>query len=116
LIRQLIPEWQIPGDQLHKMIDQSQQMKLWHLCIPLMEEYVSRFDADADTVRLRLAKILVDDQQRPRHALLVLSQIPPNRLGSDMELIRKRIEEAAVAQIEDGVLELESGGWTPNMT
>lgn len=115
LIRQLMPDWQIPGEQLHKLIDQTQQMKLWHLCIPLMEEYVSRFEADADTVRLRLSKILVDDQQRPRHALRVLSQIPPDRLGAEMENTRKKIEEAALVQIEDGVLELESGGWTPNV-
>jgi len=115
LIRQLLPEWQIPGDQLHKLIDQTQQMKFWHLCIPLMEEYASRFEGDADTVRLRLAKILVDDQQRPRHALRVLSQIPPDRLGPEMEKTRKKIEEAALVQIEDGVLELESGGWTPNL-
>lgn len=114
LIRQLLPDWLIPGEQLKKLIDQTQQMKLWQLCIPLMEEYAARFEGDADTVRLRLAKILVDDQQRPRHALRVLSKIPPDRLGPTLEESRKRIEMAALEQIEDGVLELESEGWTPD--
>lgn len=116
LIRQLIPDWQIPEEALRKIIDQTQQLKLWHLCIPLMEEYTVRFEADADTVRLRLAKILIDEQQRPRHALRILSKIPPDRLGEEMEKTRCKIEQAALTQIEEGVLELESGGWEPNQT
>ena len=76
-----------------------------------MEDYLARFFADEVNLRLRLARILVEIQQRPNYALRVLAPIPDTPLPEALERLRTRLKKLAQDQIDDGVLELEGQSW-----
>ena len=58
-------------------------------------------------VRLKLAQLLVQKQERPARALKVLGQIPAGSLPEPLEALRRQIAKQARQMLEDGVLELE---------
>jgi hypothetical protein len=62
-------------------------------------------------VRLRLAQILIHEQQRPSYALRVLSGLPAEGLGAKEAKLRRKFENEAQKMVDDGVLELEGRAW-----
>jgi membrane associated rhomboid family serine protease len=100
-----------PEAELQSLIKLLQQEKMWSESVPLMEQYVRRFPAKAARVRLKLAQVLVRDQQRPVQALRVLAEIPPGALPEQLEQLRQALEQKATQMVDDGVLELEGESW-----
>lgn len=103
--------WKLPEADLVKLID------LLHLenrlieSIPFLEDYLDRFNEHEVNLRLRLSRILVEQQQRPNYALRVLAPLPESPLPEALERLRAKIKERAQALIDDGVLELEGKAW-----
>ncbi len=79
--------------------------------VPLLEEYLIRFEKRVGPVRLRLAKILIEQQQRPSYAARVLEQLPTTGMGAKEVKLRSALEAKAQKLLDDGVLELEGRAW-----
>ncbi len=79
--------------------------------VPLLEEYLTRFAARADVVRLKLAEVAIKTQQRPQYGLRVLNELPAGALKPRYEILRQALADNARAMIADGVLELSGRAW-----
>lgn len=110
-VAHLDKRWKLPEAELAKMIDLLHEEKRFVESIPFLEDYLARFFTDEVHLRLRLARILVEIQQRPNYALRVLAPIPETPLPEALERLRTRIKKLAQEQIDDGVLELEGQSW-----
>lgn len=98
------PDMEQLGDALYRQ-------KLFEQAGPVYDEYITRFPELADHIRIKLAAILIEKQQRPRAALRTLAPIAPGALSESLEKTRIKIERKANQLIEEGVLELEGNSW-----
>ncbi len=83
----------------------------WGAGVTTMEDYLRRSPKPSPKVRLKLAQVLVQHQQRPAHALTVLDAIPPAVLLPNLEAAARRLRRQAEQMREEGVLELEGEAW-----
>jgi membrane associated rhomboid family serine protease len=79
--------------------------------VPIMETYIDRHPDKSARIRLKLAQILIRDQQRPTQALRILADISESDLTADLVPIRRQLEAQANRLIQEGVLELEGESW-----
>lgn len=79
--------------------------------LPVMKDYVERFPDKSARVRLKLAQILLRDQHRPAAALRVLAEVDDTSLPEDLRAVRRRMEEVARRQRDEGELEVEGEPW-----
>jgi hypothetical protein len=103
--------WELPEKELLQLTELVCDEKLWLAAIPLLENYLQRFTSRVVQVRLKLAKILIEQQQRPTYASRVLAELPREGLGEKEEKLRALLTEKAQKMIDDGVLELEGRAW-----
>ncbi|MBW3597174.1 MAG: rhomboid family intramembrane serine protease [Planctomycetes bacterium] len=84
--------WTLADKDLLQIIVAFHAKKLWRESIPAMSEYVRRPDPpQAPLVRLKLAQVLLDHDQRPAQAMRVLAKIPPGTLPEKQEQARLRL-------------------------
>jgi membrane associated rhomboid family serine protease len=79
--------------------------------VPLLEEYLRRFERRADLVRLKLAEVVIKTHQRPQYGLRLLDALPAEPLKPRYETLRQSLQRQANAMIESGVLELSGRAW-----
>ncbi len=103
--------WDLPEKDLLEFAEQLLNEKLWNAAVPMLEDYLSRFQKRAIPVRLRLAKVLIEQQQRPSYAQRILSEVPREGLGEKEEKLRNALEQKAQKMVDDGVMELEGRAW-----
>ena len=103
--------WELPEKELLQFAELLLADKLWNAAVPILENYLQRFHKRAVQVRLRLAKVLVEQQQRPTYASRVLAELPRQGLAANEEKLRTTLEQKAQQMIADGVLELEDRAW-----
>jgi len=103
--------WELPEKELLQFAELICDEKLWLAAVPLLENYLERFSSRVVPVRLKLAKILVEQQQRPSYASRILAELPRDGLGEKEEKLRVSLTEKAQKMIDDGVLELEGRAW-----
>ncbi len=108
---QTCDSWELPEKELLQFAELLLTEKLWAAAVPMLENYLQRFHKRAIPVRLRLAKVLVDEQKRPAYALRILGEVPREGLGEKEEKLRAKAELIAQQMIADGVLELEGRAW-----
>ena len=77
-----LPEWTLPEADLLALIQSLHEQKLWAESIAPMAEYLALYTQKAALVRLKLAQILVVQQNRPAQALKVLAKIDRTALDS----------------------------------
>jgi len=79
--------------------------------VPVMEDYAERFPQGSARVRLKLAQVLIRDQQRPARALRLLADLPESDLPADLRPVRRQLERRArqMSQQEGGIYEIEEG-------
>ncbi|MBT6157823.1 MAG: rhomboid family intramembrane serine protease [Planctomycetaceae bacterium] len=104
------PHQEIAPADLRMLIEALCEARLWNEAGPLLERYVEQ-NPDDDRLRLKLAAILVEIEERPSQALRVLKQLPQHGLDERVSRRRGRIEKRAQQMIDDGVLELEGRRW-----
>ncbi len=100
-------DWKLTPAQLLDLIKALHKQELWSLSIAPMFDYLHSADEPVPRVRLKLAQILLVQENRPGRALRVLEKIPPGTLPADLEQLRRRLEARAARQVEAGELELE---------
>ncbi len=83
----------------------------WRTGVTVMEDYLRRSPKPSARVRLRLAQVLVKEQQRPAHALKVLDAIPAGALPENLQAAAGQLRRQAERMREEGVLELEGEAW-----
>lgn len=99
--------WQLPEKDLLKLVEGLCDAKLPNEAVPLLEEYLRRFEKRAVQVRLKLAQLLIEHQQRPSYASRILDGLPATVVPEAYARLRKALERKAQKMIDDGVLELE---------
>ena len=107
----LCQTWELPEQQLLQFAELLCSEKQWNAAVPLLEEYLRRFEKRVIPVRLRLAQILIEQQQRPSYAARVLEELPSTGLGAKETKLRSALEAKAQKLLDDGVLELEGRAW-----
>jgi membrane associated rhomboid family serine protease len=103
--------WELPEKELLQFAELLCTERRWREAVPLLEDYLRRFQRRAVQVRLRLAQILIEEQQRPSYAARVLEPIPRDGIGTKESKMRAVLEARAQKMIDDGVLELEGRAW-----
>ncbi len=103
--------WELPENEVLHLTELLCTEKLWNAAVPFLEDYLRRFEKRAIQVRLRLAKVLIEQQQRPAYASQIMAELPAEGLGEKEQKVRGILEAKAQKMIEDGVLELEGRPW-----
>ncbi len=109
--RQACEGWELPERELLQLAELLCGEKLWNAAVPFLEEYLKRYQKRVVPVRLRLAQILIEQQQRPSYAARIMAELPREGLGEKEEKLRTTLEAKAQKLIDDGVLELEGRAW-----
>ena len=94
-VTQELPGWQLPEHDLLAMIQCFHRDKQWSASIPAMTEYVARCPEKAPLVRLKLAQILLSEENRPGKASKVLAKIDPSVLGARQREMLRRLQVKA---------------------
>ena len=80
----------LPEAELLKIIALFHQQKLWSASIPALVRYLQNFQASEPQVRLWLARILIQAENRPAQALSVLAKLNATLLKpEDRQLVAK---------------------------
>jgi hypothetical protein len=103
--------WELPEKELLQISELLLNEKLWNAAVTFLEEYLRRFTKRVIPARLRLAQVLIEQQQRPTYASRILAELPREGLGEKEEKLRTKLEQKAQQMISDGVLELEGRPW-----
>jgi membrane associated rhomboid family serine protease len=105
--RKKFPDWPLPEpdwlDLIKALIDQ----KAWDDAIAVMNGYVEAVEAPSPRIRLKLAQLLMQKQERPARALRMLASLPEGSLPDSLESIRRQLVQQAEQMREEGVLELD---------
>ena len=108
---QTCESWELPEKELLHFAELLCGEKLWNAAVPFLENYLQRFQKRVVPVRLRLAQILIEQQQRPTYAARILQELPSTGLGEKEEKLRAALGQKAQKLIDEGVLELEGRAW-----
>ncbi len=99
-----------PEPELLKLIEILYRDNMWEEVIPFLERYLKEYSEKDIPIRLRLAKIFIERQQRPAQGLKLLKPLPAN-LGEKLNATRDRLKAKAQQMIDDGVIELDGQQW-----
>ncbi len=103
--------WTPPDAEWLALIQALLAAEDWRDGVTVMEDYLRRSPKPSARVRLRLAQVLVKEQQRPAHAIKVLDGIPEGALPENLRATASQLRRQAERMREDGVLELEGEAW-----
>jgi membrane associated rhomboid family serine protease len=91
----------LPEAELLKIIALFHQQKLWSASIPALVRYLQCFQASEPQIRLWLARILIQAENRPAQALAVLAKLNATLLKQeDRQLVAKLRARARQLQAE----------------
>jgi hypothetical protein len=105
--REQIAGWRPPPREWVDLIKGLLEQNAWEGAIAVMQHYEKEVEAPSSRIRLRLAQLLVQKQERPARALKVLAQIPLGSLPAQLESIREQVAKDAQEMLDEGVVELE---------
>ncbi len=106
-LKHLLTSWQLEERELQALADGLYKVKAFAEAVPLMEEFILRFPAQATRTRLKLAGVAIEVQQRPRYALRLLDEVPPETLTKKLAGHVRKMQRVAQQMIEEGVIELD---------
>lgn len=78
--------------------------------MPFMVDLIKRAPDRTQSVRLKLAQILVQVEERPRQAMKVLEPLP-TLLSESLEKQRRAIWALAQRKLREGVMEAPTQEW-----
>jgi membrane associated rhomboid family serine protease len=107
----LLPDFVLPEPQLLKLIELLRTERRWNDSVQFMERYLKQYETKAVPVRLRLAQVLIEHEQRPSHALKILKPLASVELGPKLSGTYSKLVELATQKVEEGLIELDGQGW-----
>ena len=102
--------WELPEEDLCRLISGLNREKMWSESVPLLLQAIGRFPSRQIPMRLHLAKIMAQVEQRPKQALAILSKLPDSLTDSQQQE-RQVVERFANNAIEQGEVELKINDW-----
>lgn len=105
------PDWRLPEELLRRLVAGCLQQKMIGETIFLMREYLEQHSEYALAMRLKLAEVLLLQQQRPAQALRVLTKLPLAELTDQHRHYCRQIAHRARAMLDQGALEPEVEDW-----
>lgn len=102
---------QFAREDLLAMVKELLNRQMWTDGIELMVACLRAFPEQSSQIRLRLAQVLIVNQQRPKQALRVLSKITAGSLPEASEKARRQLIAKAKQVAEQGAIELEAEDW-----
>jgi membrane associated rhomboid family serine protease len=102
--------WQLPDPVLANLLKGVVAAKMWPEAIQLLRQAIANSPALAAGARLKLAQILIQQEQRPRQALAVLGKLPPE-LPEAHSRRRDELTRLAEQAIDEGSLEMATEDW-----
>jgi membrane associated rhomboid family serine protease len=110
--RRMFPDWRLSDQDLLRIIAAFHEKNQWRESIPAMTEYIRRPNPpQAAVVRLRLARVLLEQEERPAQALRVLAKIPQGALNESQQGLRRKLEEKAARLHEADPYEVALEDW-----
>lgn len=106
-LQHLIPEHQLSEQELGDLIRGLYGQKKWDDVRPLIREFIERFPDTANSMRLRLAAILLEVEKRPKAALRATEMIESSKLRKRQVREFHKIRRAARKLVDSGHLELD---------
>lgn len=110
-VRHFANEFQLDYKPLERLIGGLFKGRAWRDVVPLIEEHVRRFPKRAAPMRLKLAVVLIEIQERPRAGLNVLAEVDRTGMSEKQLSHLDSLTAAAQKMIDDGVFELEGRSW-----
>jgi membrane associated rhomboid family serine protease len=107
----LLPDFVLPEPQLLKLIELLRTERRWNDSVQFMERYLKQYETKAVPVRLRLAQVLIEHEQRPSHALKILKPLAGVDLGPKLAVTYTKLVDLATQKVEEGLIELDGQGW-----
>ncbi len=107
----LLPDFVLPEQQLLKLIELLRTERRWNDSVQFMERYLKQYETKAVPVRLRLAQVLIEHEQRPSHALKMLKPLAGVDLGPKLAVTYTKLVDLATQKVEEGLIELDGQGW-----
>jgi len=105
------PDWRLPEPDLRRLIQGCLRAGRHADAVTLMVEYLRTYQAQAVAVRLKLAEVLLVDQQRPAQARRVLAKLASWKLTPPQRQRHRMLDKRAAAMQTEGVLDVESEDW-----
>ncbi|MEO6810971.1 MAG: rhomboid family intramembrane serine protease, partial [Isosphaeraceae bacterium] len=84
-----LPAWSPSERDLMDLIKPLLVQRAWSAATPLMRDYIQRFPDQGDRMRLKLAQVLIRNQDRPTNALRVLAEI--GALPAQLDALRLQL-------------------------
>lgn len=109
--KQHFPEWSLPENDFVQLIALLRKMHMYPQAVPTMIEYLRTYTERAIPVRLALAQVLIDHQQRPGQALAVLAKIDSTRLDATQRRAYESLYGKAEAAHEQDPYEVAPEDW-----
>ncbi len=106
-----LPGWTPRGADWLALIQSLLEAREWRAGVTTMEDYLRRSPKPSARVRIRLAQVLIKEQQRPIHALAVLDAIPAGSWPENLQAAAAQVRRQAEQMREEGVLEVEGEAW-----
>lgn len=103
--------WCLPERESLGMISAYHRHEMWSESIPVMVEYLQTYQARETQVRLRLAQILLTNEDRPAQALHVLQTMNEALLEPGQADLVTKLRNKAQRRREEGVIETEVDDW-----
>ncbi|PHS04829.1 MAG: hypothetical protein COA78_16030 [Blastopirellula sp.] len=111
-MRHRYQNWKLPDVILLQIIKLYCERKEFQAAIPAMVEYVKIPGDKSNQVRLRLANVLLQYEQRPNQAIKVLRKINQQELQEkEMQLFQKLLRHAGELRDQDDLLEATGEDW-----
>jgi len=106
-----LPDWRLPEPDLRRLIQGCLRTKRRADAVTLMVEYLRTYQEQAVAVRLKLAEVLLVDEQRPAQARRVLAKLADERLTPPQRQRRRLLDKRAGAMVAEGALDIETEDW-----
>jgi len=108
---QTLDGWELSDHDFLRLIIAFHELHQWSASVEPMVEYLRGQGEHARQVRLKLAHILLEHEQRPAQALKVLGRRRPEELTDSQRGLLQKIGEKAIAQASDDPYEIVDDQW-----
>lgn len=106
-----LPDWRLPEPDLRRLIQGCLRTRRHADAVTLMVDYLRTYRDQGVAVRLKLAEVLLVDDERPGQARRVLAKLADEKLTPQQRQRRRLLDKRAAAMLDEGVLDVETEDW-----